>query len=530
MASSLASSEDAWPQLEGRREPENLSVFDGDDRLGHNALILANRIGTPPMPWQTDNLLALLRTERVGDQDMWVHPDAAIICPRQNGKSEILLLRCLYGLFVRGENIVFSTQQWKTARKLALRFSEMVKAVPDLRRMLARPPTLSQGQSIVSTTAGKELIFCTRSGDTGKGLDKVDLVIYDEAYNLTEAEMTGPTLAQTAARNPQTIYTSSAVFADIHQNGQVLAGIRRNGLRKIKGLYFAEYMAPEPPRDCSEAERKRLREDPMTARLANPSFGVIHSDAKVQKSLLGLGGTAVGRRSFEVDVLGWGDWPADAEVLVSEIPEGKWRDMRNTSPKLVGRPAIGLHCDPDTGIWAIVGAQRTDLGHAHLEYRPPLGKLGPASSHEVVRALVDLVTALDPVAVAIKRRSDAAAIEDDLTKAGIEPEMIDGGRWSQWCGGFLNAALDSRLSHSGQSALADATASAVRKDQPAGGFVWDEDAAGVSAPALFASTLAHGALIAFGAPPKRKTVGARTGAQRTTRRRSSQFDPMTAAF
>ena len=114
MTTSLALSDD-WPQLEGRREPEHLSVFDGDDRLGHNALTLAGRIGTPPMPWQIDNLLALLRTD---EQGMWTHPDAVIICPRQNGKSEILLLLCLYGLFVRGENIVFSTQQWKTARSL----------------------------------------------------------------------------------------------------------------------------------------------------------------------------------------------------------------------------------------------------------------------------------------------------------------------------------------------------------------------------------------------------------------------------
>jgi hypothetical protein len=274
-----------------------------------------------------------------------------------------------------------------------------------------------------------------------------------------------------------------------------------------------------------------MREDPATARAANPSYGVIQTDAKVNKAILELCGTADGRRSFEVDVLGWGDWPADAEVLVSEIPEGGWRDMRNPSPKLTGRPGIGLHCDPDTGIWAIVAAQRTDSGPVHIEYRPPLGKMGPTSSHEVVRAVVDLVAALDPVAVAIKRRGDAAAIEDDLIKAGIEPEMVDGGRWSQWCGGFLNAALDSRLSHSGQSTLTSAAGSAVRKDMPAGGFVWDEDAAGTSAPALFAATLAHGALIANAEPPKRKTVAPRTGAKTVTRRRkSSEFDAMSAAF
>jgi hypothetical protein len=145
----------------------------------------------------------------------------------------------------------------ETARKLAIRFQAMIKARPDLKKRLAAQPTLSQGQSLITLTSdvdgpGPEMLFCTRSGDTGKGLDKVDLVIYDEAYNLTEAEMTGPTLAQMAAQNPQTIYTSSAVFNKIHPNGSVLSGVRRNGLRKAKGLYFAEYMAPEPPKGISE--------------------------------------------------------------------------------------------------------------------------------------------------------------------------------------------------------------------------------------------------------------------------------------
>jgi hypothetical protein len=227
---------------------------------------------------------------------------------------------------------VFSTQQWKTARKLAIRFQAMIKARPDLKRRLACQPTLSQGQSIVTTTDGAELIFCTRSGDTGKGLDKVDLVIYDEAYNLTEAEMTGPTLAQMAAKNPQTIYTSSAVFNKIHPNGQVLAGIRRNGHRKAKGLYFAEYMAPEPPAGISELNVDGCVRILAVARLANPSYGVIQTDAKVAKAILDFCGTADGRRSFEVDVLGWGDWPVDADVLVSEIPAQKWTDM--------GRPSV----------------------------------------------------------------------------------------------------------------------------------------------------------------------------------------------
>ena len=526
MASSLASSED-WPQLEGRREPEHLSVFDGDDRLGRNALTLASRIGTPPMPWQVDNLLALLRTDEDG---MWTHPDACIICPRQNGKSEILLLLCLYGLFVRGENIVFSTQQWKTARKLALRFSEMVKAVPDLKRMLARPPTLSQGQSIVSTTSGNELIFCTRSGDTGKGLDKVDRVIYDEAYNLTEAEMTGPTLAQTAAKNPSTIYTSSAVFAEIHQNGQVLAGIRRNGHRKIKGLYFAEYMAPEPSKDISEAERRRYREDPQTARLANPSFGVIQTDAKISKFLLGLGGTAKGRRSFEVDVLGWGDWPADAEGVESEIPAEKWRDMGpkpdRPLPTLTGSRVVTLTRE---STWAITAAQRTADGRIHLE----VGYAEDAPAAVVAAKLAEVYTAWNPSAVVVARGA-AAEVLPELEAVGIEATLPTRAEEAQACGGFLSDALGGNLSHSGQ--FAEAVASAVKRELPAtagGGFVW-EIVDPASHAQLVGASLARWALLKFSTPIKRKTAAPRTGNRPASgtpsRRRKSGFDAMTTAF
>ena len=519
MTTSLVLSDDDWPQLEGRREPEHLSVFDGDDRLGYNALTLAGRIGTPPMPWQVDNLLALLRVDADGN---WTHPDAAIICPRQNGKSEILLLLCLYGLFVRGENIVFSTQQWKTARKLALRFSEMVKARPDLKRRLARPPTLSQGQSIVSTTAGNELIFCTRSGDTGKGLDKVDRVIYDEAYNLTEAEMTGPTLAQMAASNPSTIYTSSAVFNEIHQNGQVLAGIRRNGLAKVKGLYFAEYLAPEPPQGCSEAVRRRMREDPAVARLANPSFGVIQTDAKVAKALLGLGGTATGRRSFEVDVLGWGDWPVDADVIESEIPAQTWSEMGNPDAVLSG-PRILVLTREDT--WAITAAQRTAAGRTHIEVG--FGADAPAAT--VVRRLVEVYTAWAPEALVVSRGA-AAEVLPELEAIGIEATVPTRTDEAQACGGFLSDALTGALSHSGQRGLADAVANAVKKELPSGGFVW-EVVDGASHAQLMGATLARWALLKFGGQPKRKTSAPRTAARTPVDRRASDdLDAMSMAF
>lgn len=536
MTTSLASP-DLWPDLSGRRQAQHESIFEGDDTRGEGALLLAGRIGEPPMPWQQDNVRAILRmvplptTGVAPAKRRWTHPVYCLICVRQAGKSEILLLRCLYGLFKLGETIIYSTHQWKTAKKLAKRLEQMIKARPSLRRRLKKPATFSGGNAEIYTVddQGNDLgaiLFTTRSNDVARGWDKVELLIVDEAYNATDGEMAALLWTTTAADNPQIIYASSAVNVAQHANGQVLAGIRRNGHAKKPRLGFREYMAPEPPEGMSEGDRRRMREDPAVQRLANPSHGVIQTDEKLQAALLAIT-TPEGWRSFEVEVLGWGDWPAPADLVASEIPREKWNAMRaGEPPKLTGSPALGLHLTG--GVWSISAAWYTDAGRAHVE----VGYAESVTSADVTRAVVDLVAAWDPVAIAIKGRSDAAAIESELIKAGIEPVMV-GGAWPQYCGGFLNAArsdaLAPTLSHSGQPQLDDAASVAVRKDMPAGGFIWDEDAAGVSGGALFSATLAHGALLAHGQPKRRKPAkpAGRTDQART---RANETNVLQMAF
>ncbi|NKV12594.1 hypothetical protein GS909_19895 [Rhodococcus hoagii] len=88
-------------------------MFEGDTTLGEKASECHDtRIGSKPMPWQRDTLHALLT--RSGD-GTWTHPDVHHL-PRQNGKSLILTLRILYGLFKLGETIIFTAQRWTTAR------------------------------------------------------------------------------------------------------------------------------------------------------------------------------------------------------------------------------------------------------------------------------------------------------------------------------------------------------------------------------------------------------------------------------
>jgi phage terminase large subunit-like protein len=194
-----------WPSLTGRQEPHAISEFDGSGELGEKALTLAGRVGRRSMPWQVRLLFAILRVEPGG---LWTHSDVVIICPRQNGKTLIVMLRILFGLFVLNERIIYTAQRWKTAEDVYKRLWTIIRIRRSLLRRVTRH-TLSQGNGEIELVSGGKVLFCTRSADAGRGFDEVDLIVYDEAYNLTEADTSALNPTQMASRNPQTIYTST---------------------------------------------------------------------------------------------------------------------------------------------------------------------------------------------------------------------------------------------------------------------------------------------------------------------------------
>ena len=193
---------DLFPTLTGRQEPHHLSVTAGDTSLGDKAIELKRRLGVESMPWQVTAQRVIMSTTAAG---RWTHPTVCLICTRQNGKSEILIDRCLYGLFKLGETILYTAQRWKTARDAWKRMMALIQRRAWLHKHLKRA-TCSQGEGIIELDNGAAISFGTRSADTGRGLTDVALIIYDEAYNLTESEISAMAFTQMAADNPQRIY------------------------------------------------------------------------------------------------------------------------------------------------------------------------------------------------------------------------------------------------------------------------------------------------------------------------------------
>lgn len=500
-----------WPKLTGRQTPEALLYTPGDFELGGKACSLgrlsASRIRL--MPWQTWSLERIMAKNPDGT---WTHPNCCLIVPRQNGKSMLLLLRVLYGLFKLGENIVFSAHQWVTAKGLWKRAWHIVKTTPWMvKRVVAH--TCSQGRGTIELASGAVVVFTTRSANAGRGLDRTDLVIYDEAYDLTDADRAALSPTKMAADDPQTIYTSSAVNADQHPNGEVLAAQRRRGLAGREARYFfAEWTASAGDRAL-----------PATWRLANPSYGVIQTDTKLGAEFDEFETTPGGQKSFDVEYLGRGDWPGGASDGKWYIESGLWSAMAYTDrPVLVGQVGIGVAMSDDRKWVTIAAAQHTADGRIHLEVG-----YHEAPTKAVVERVMRLIDAWDPCCLALRGGSKPEmALVTDLLAQRIEPETASGPQFAQACGGFYDDAVNGILSHSDDPRLATALASARSKND---GGVPEAVEGGWISP-LDAAVLARWGLLTFGLdapPPASPSRGTRDSGSRRTR---SELDVFATAF
>lgn len=514
-----------WPTLTGRQEAEYLLVDKGDQSEAEKALTFYRRIKKPLMPWQEDSTRGILALEPDG---IFTHPTVVEIATRQSGKTlSAADLRILWGLFGRDEKIVYSAQRWKTAESIFNRINRIIKSRPSLNALVVRR-TCSQGQASIELASGAKVDFITRSLDSGRGLDEIDLIIYDESYNLTDAETAALSPTQMASRNPQTIYLSSAVNQENHANGRVLAKIRHVAHDAIKagkhriGLYFREHMAPEPPAGISDSERRRLREDPETWRLASPSYGVIQTEAKVRKLL-----TELSAKDFEVEILGWGDWPPVDDDALRVFGEDRWRDRCDTAPELFNQHprVIGVDRSPKSKVWAIGGGQHLRGGGAHVE----IGWSGMGSPAAVAERLIANITESDPVALVIDQRSPAAVLKPYLIEAGIEPVMTNTTQLALYCEGFYEAFDAEQITHSGQQILTDSVTTATKRDLPGSRYAWD----GPQIAQLMAVTLAHGGLLEFSTPPKKSAppiTEQDNASEAGDHRNHHEFDALTAAF
>lgn len=184
----------------------------------------------------------------VGPDGKWSAFEAVIFCPRQNLKTEFLIARLLFGLFVAREDyLVYSSHAVKTSTKTFKRVKRAIDRNPRLGARIARVSNRIGSEQIELTT-GQTLECVARSVNSGRGFTGSTIVV-DEAHAVDSDQLAGSLPMLSTAKNPQVIYGVS--FAD--EQSWHVAGLRERALAGKPGVCWLEWSVPE---DADVADRR----------------------------------------------------------------------------------------------------------------------------------------------------------------------------------------------------------------------------------------------------------------------------------
>lgn len=460
---------DDWPTLTGKQTPLHLREAPGDHEHGRKTVELARRAGVKAMPWQTNEIKAINATHPDGS---WVHSDAILICPRQNGKSLIVALIVIYRIFVLGQNVLFTAHQWETAKELWEHTWKIVQGRRFLMKLVTSH-TCSQGRGTIFLANGGRVVFTTRSQDAGRGLTKVDLLIYDEAYNVTDAEVAALAFLSQAAPDPQVFFMSSAVHRDFsqHQNGKVLSAMRAQALDDFdeeEPIYLSEYAAP----DTLDPE------DETTWRIGNPSYGVIATAKKLRRIMRRMN-TESGRTNFGVEALGWGLWFIEGAIDEFEpaISETALNAIMTTTPPVLTHSVIAVDATPERTHCSIALGGMTREGKVH----GLVGYHGSLTVSEVVKVIDEVCNSeADPRAILIDPKSPAEVLIEPLEKLGWYVVPMKWADVKSSTAAMLQGVDDKTYSMAASQIILDGFAYADLREDREGGVAWSRQSGVIS--------------------------------------------------
>lgn len=197
-------------ERQGRQTPTKSYVLPYSRTKGKEAIELYNsaKSDVKAMPWQELLAYDILA---VNNDDSWVHMKYGYAVSRRNGKSEIGVIRCLYGV-KHDEHILYTAHRSDTARAIwervcdfALSLGFKFKTYSSFGR-----EGIEWGDPDASEEEKKlkhfKIDFRTRNS-AGAGLGAgYDCLIIDEAQEYTTEQESSLQYVVSAAENPQTLY------------------------------------------------------------------------------------------------------------------------------------------------------------------------------------------------------------------------------------------------------------------------------------------------------------------------------------
>ena len=329
--------------------------------------------------------------------------------PRQNGKTGLVEGRAESGMIMYNEQVIYTAHLQKTATET---FEEMASFfdTPKLRNYLKDIKTaLGREQIILKSGARVKFLARTRNGGRGQ---HGDLLIFDEAQELSMEAQASFIPAISASVNPQTIYIGTP--PDDSAEGVVFRGIRDKAISgNTKSTAWFEFSVP----DIGDVhDRNRWVE-------TNPALG-----RRILESTIESECEQMPPRTFAQERLGW--WsPIEEKKLDYAIDKDKWEACKSTEPKPEGKTAYGVKFSADGATVALCGAVIPDNGPARIsliEQRPTghgIGWLADWLNQRYKKASCVVIDGRNGVDVLVERIADTWRVKGSVIRPTIK-DMI----------------------------------------------------------------------------------------------------------
>lgn len=436
---------------------------------GGDVADLAAQIGVPLLPWQEH---VITQAARVRPNGKWAHKTNGVLVARQNGKTHLLRMRILAGLFLWDERLILATAQ---NRDIALETFRLVADTIEDNGFLADQVKYirkANGQEEITTKTGNRYkIVAPNSGARGMS---ADLVIIDEAREMVNTEAYAALVYTTMARPKSQIWlTSNAgdAFSTVLNRAreQAYQAIAAPGSDETIGWW--EYSAPEGAKIA----------DPTAWQYSNPALGYTIDIDGIKARLKDP------ESVFRTEVLC--QW---VETLQNPFPEGAWASCLDQNIQLPDGKAqyLAIDVSPDRRHASLVGATRVG-DEIVVGLIQTWESDSSVDDLKIAAAVSDWARKFNSQCIGYDKYT-ASGIAARLSAAGIPTQDLSGSIFYQACDELLSSMSSGRLRHSGQEVLTAHIYACARKSGADGGWrIVRRDSSGYVTAAVALAMVTH---------------------------------------
>lgn len=301
-------------------------------------------------PWQANILMDWMAMTPWGK---WISKTCGGSVPRQNGKTGLLEGRAEAGMLLYNEQVIYTAHLQKTATET---FEEMASFfdTPKLRKYIKDIKT-ALGREQIVLTSGARVKYLARTRNGGRG-QHGDLLIFDEAQELSIDAQASFIPAISASLNPQVIYAGTP--PDPTADGTVFRSIRDKARAgETRSTAWFEFSVEEIG---DVTDRTRWAE-------TNPALGFRILESTIEAEL-----EQMAPDTFARERLGW--WTPIVEHKIDyAIDSDLWEACKSSDPKPEGKTAYGVKFSADGSMVALAGAVIPASGAARIsliQYKP----------------------------------------------------------------------------------------------------------------------------------------------------------------